>query len=175
MLPEKLRYLGKIRLSGSGIGTLLSMGLVLVVICVGLVACGSNTTTIGGGSNPTPTVATQVQKCGNVQANPLGHPLNGTTAKQAEDCFWQAEQKCQPATLTYIAGGVDTITTHIFTIQSNGGQCSVSDAMTHAIVPSKPSVTKTYTCSSVNQQADGLHFSTCGSEGDIVVPMVAGQ
>jgi len=172
MLAEKLRYLGKPRLSG--IGTLLSMGLVLLVIGVGLAACGSNTTT-GGGSNPTPTVSTQVQKCGNVQANPLGHPLNGTTAKQAEDCFWQAEQKCQPATLTYIAGGVDTITTHIFTVQNNGGQCSVSDAMTHAFVPSKPSVTKTCTCSSVNQQTDGLHFSACGSEGDIVVPMVSGQ
>jgi hypothetical protein len=171
MLPAKRRYLGKIRLSG--IGTLLSMGLLLVVICVGLVACGSNTTT-GGASNPTPTVSTQAQLCGSVQANPMGHPLNGTTAKQAEDCFWQAEQKCQPASLTYIAGGVDTITTHVFTIQSNSGKCSVSDAMTHAIVPSKPSVPKTYTCGSVNQQADGLHFTACGDEGDIVVPMVAG-
>ena len=171
MLPAKRRYLGKIRLSGKG--TLLSMGLLLVVICVGLVACGSNTTT-GGASNPTPTVSTQVQHCGSVQSNPVGHPINGATAKQAADCFWQAEQKCQPATLTYIAGGVDTITSHIFTIQSNGGKCSVSDAMTHAIVPSKPSVAKTYTCSSVNQQADGLHFTACGEEGDIVVPTVAG-
>src|SRR6202521_4235144 len=102
MLSEKRRKLGIIHLNG--IGTLLSMWLVLVVISVGLVACGNNTTT-GGGSKPTPTVSTQMQLCVSVQTTPMDHPLNGTTAKQSEDCFWQAEQKCQPATLTYIAGG----------------------------------------------------------------------
>jgi len=173
MLPGKLRYLGKSRLTTT-ISTLLSMGVLLLVIGVALAACGTNT---GSAGNPTstPTVSAQVQNCGKVQTNPMGHPINGVTSKQAENCFWQAEQKCQPATLVYTAGGVDTIATHTFTVKNNGGQCAITDTMTHQVIPMKPSAAKTYTCSSVKEQADGLHFSSCGNAGDIVVPTVLGQ
>ena len=153
-------------------GILLSMGLLVVVLGVVLVACGTNT---GGAANPTPTVSTQVQKCGSVQTNPMGHPLDGATAKQAENCFWQADQKCQPATLTYTATSVDTIATHTFTIAQNGQQCSITDSVKHAIVPAQPKAAKTYTCSSVAQKPDGLHFSSCGEEGDVVVPTIVGS
>ncbi len=172
MSLRQLRFSDKSRPATTGF--LLRMGLLLVVLGVSLVACGTNT---GGGgvTNPTPTVSTQVQKCGSVQTNPMGHPLDGASAKQAENCFWQADQKCQPATLTYTATSVDTIATHTFTIANNGGQCSVTDTVKHSIVPAQPKAAKTYTCGSVAQKPDGLHFSSCGEEGEVVVPTITGS
>src|SRR5438552_18389560 len=99
--------------------TLLSAALLYVVIGVGLSSCGSNAGSGSGSSqNPTPTTQAQVQKCGKVQTNPRGVVLKATDAKQAEDCFWQAFQKCSPASLVYTLAGVDTITISMFTIQS---------------------------------------------------------
>ena len=46
--------------------TLLSIGLLLVVLSLGLAACGSNTGN-GNTPNPTPTTRTQLQKCGTVK------------------------------------------------------------------------------------------------------------
>ena len=36
--------------------------------------------------------------------------------------------------------------------------------------PGFPQAVDTYTCSGVAQAADGLHFSACGTDGDLVVP-----
>ncbi len=166
MLPVIRQYLGKSQLSM--LHTLLGLGLLVVVISAGLAACGSN---VGSSASPTPTTSTQVQKCGKVQTNPRGTPLDVTTAKQAEDCFWQAFQKCQPASLVYTLTGVDTIAVRTFTIQNNGVQCSISDAFQHSIVPQPLSATKTYTCAGVTQKPDGLHFSSCGVDGDVAIPL----
>jgi len=166
MLPVIRQYLGKSQLSM--LHTLLGLGLLVVVISAGLAACGSN---VGGSVNPTPTTSTQVQKCGKVQTNPKGTPLDVTTAKQAEDCFWQAFQKCQPASFVYTLTGVDTITVRTFTIQNNGEKCAVLDAFQHSIVPQPLSTAKTYTCTGVTQKPDGLHFSFCGVDGDVAVPL----
>ena len=88
--------------------TLLSAALLCVVIGVGLSSCGSNAGSgSGSAQNPTPTTQAQVQKCGKVQTNPRGVVLKATDAKQAEDCFWQAFQKCSPASLVYTLAGVD--------------------------------------------------------------------
>jgi hypothetical protein len=146
----------------------LSIGLLLSVIAVGIAACGSSTT---GSPNPTPTTPTQAQKCGSVKTNPRGVPVNAATAKQAEDCFWQAFQQCHPASLSFTSTSVDTVAVHTFTIQSNGQQCSVNDAGQHAIVPRPLSAAKTYACTGVAMQADGLHVTGCGNEGDIIVPL----
>lgn len=146
----------------------LSVGLLLAVIAVGIAACASSST---GSQNPTPTTPTQAQKCGSVRTNPRGTPVNGAAAKQAEDCFWQAFQQCHPASLSFTSTGVDTVEVHTFTIQSNGQQCSVNDAGQHAIVPAPLSAAKTYACTGVAMQADGLHFTGCGNEGNIIVPL----
>lgn len=168
MLQIIQRYPGLSRLKMAL--AVLSTGLLLVVVSAGIAACASSST---GSQNPTPTptTSTQAQKCGSVRTNPHGIPLNGTTAKQAEDCFWQAYQKCQPASLGFTATGVDTVAVHTFTLQSNGQQCTISDAVQHAIVPAPLSAAKTYTCTGITQQADGLHFASCGNDGDIVVPL----
>ncbi len=148
----------------------LSLGLLLFVLGVGLGACGSNSTGSGG---PAPTTPAQAQKCGTVQTKPSGDPLNLTSAQQTTSCFWQAFRQCHPATLVYTANGVDTVTTHTFNIQNNGGQCSVVDVVKHQVVPAPPTAAKTYTCSGLTQQSDGLHFASCGTFGNIIVPSQA--
>ncbi len=141
------------------------------VIALGLAACGSNG---GTGGSPTATPAT-VQKCGSVHTLPTGKLNDPTTAKSTENCFWQAYQKCQPATLGYSAGGVDTISNSTFTISGTGGKCSISDAVQFSIVPATPSAPKTYTCTGMTQQQDGLHISACGDRGDILIPAPTGM
>ena len=169
MLPTTPCKLPQSRLST--LFAVLSITLLLAVMSVSLIACASNS---GSAQNPTPTTQVQAQKCGSVQTNPRGVPLNEPAAKQAEDCFWQAFQKCQPASLSYTLVSVDTVTKHTFTIQNNGEQCSVSDAVQHAIVPARLSAPRTYTCTGVMQQVDGLHFTACGEDGNVVVPLQKG-
>src|SRR5450759_2491702 len=145
-----------------------AMLLFCVLVVAALAACGS---TVGGAQHPTQTPALQVRKCGSVQTTPRGLPLNAVTAKQAEECFWQAYQKCQPATLGFTSTSVDTVALHTFSIRTSGQNCSVTDAMQHAIVPAKLSAAKTYTCTGVAAKSDGLHFSGCGEEGDVKHPL----
>ena len=164
MLAKRQGRAAQKRLSRTFI--ILSLGLFVLVIGVGLSACGSNSTGSGGS---TPTAAPQAQTCGTIQTKPNGDLLNASSAQQATNCFWQAFQQCQVASLIYTATGVDTVTTHTFTIQKNGGHCSVVDMVKHQVIPSPP-IAKTDTCSSVTQKADGLHFAACGSDGNIVVP-----
>ena len=164
MLAKRQGRAAQKRLSRTFI--ILSLGLFVLVISVGLSACGSNSTGSGGS---TPTAAAQAQKCGTIQTQPNGNLPNTSSAQQATNCFWQSFQQCHMASLIYTATGVDTVTTHTFTIQNNGGHCSIVDMVKHQVIPSPP-IAKTYTCSGVTQKADGLHFAACGSDGDIVVP-----
>ena len=164
MLAKRQGRAAQKRLSRTFI--ILSLGLFVLVIGVGLSACGSNSTGSGGS---TPTAAPQAQKCGTIQTQPNGNLPNTSSAQQATNCFWQSFQQCHVASLIYTATGVDTVTTHTFTIQNNGGHCSVVDMVKHQVIPSPP-IAKTYTCSGVTQKADGLHFAACGSDGNIVVP-----
>jgi len=152
-----------------GIGLLIA----LVILTAILAACGSNNTTPGG--QPTSTPPAQVQKCGSVETSPNGLITDATKAKQAENCFWQAYQQCHTATLTFTKRGLDAGAIHSFTIASNNGQCSISDAIQTYIAPNPPRPGSTYTCMGLTQQVDGLHFASCGELGDIVVPNSSGQ
>lgn len=143
-----------------------TMLLSCILVVAALAACGS---TVKGAPNPTPTL--HVHTCGSVQTSPRGLPLNAAIAKQAEACFWQSYQKCQPAMLEFASRSIDTVALHTFSIRTSGQNCSVTDAMQHAIVPAKLSAAKTYTCAGVAATSDGLHFSVCGDEGDVIVPM----
>jgi len=142
----------------------------MILLMALLVACGSGGTTTGGQGQPSPTTSTQVQDCGKVDTFPTGLPADASKAQQNENCFWQAFQKCQSAKLTFTKRGIDAGTTHTFTIEKQNSQCSISDATQHYIAPSPPQQGKTYTCMGLTQRSDGLHFTTCGDEGDIIVP-----
>ncbi len=153
-------------------GAIVSMLLLCTFVSLGLLACGSSS---GGAQNPTPTTApAQVQKCGLVQTNPRGGLIDATNAKQAANCFSQAYQKCQPASLVYTSGSVDTIMTRTFTIKNNGGHCTISDTVQHQVIPAKPSSPTTYTCTTFTSKPDQLQFSGCGADGNVTVPLQTG-
>jgi len=138
-----------------------------------LAACGSNTTT-GGGSQPTPTPTRPAQTvdCGKIlsHANSIA-PIDKAAAQQAVNCFYQAYQKCQPATLMFTSFGVDTGVIHHFAVKNANGSCAISDGWQHFIAPKPPSGTITYTCANMTMQTDGLHIESCGNAGSIVIPL----
>ncbi len=138
-----------------------------------LAACGSNTTT-GSGGQPTPTATRPAQTvdCGKIQsrANSIA-PADKAAAQKAENCFYSAYQKCQPATLTFSTLGVDAGATHHFAIENVNGSCTISDGWQHFIAPNPPSSAITYSCASMNRQSDGLHIESCSNVGTVVIPL----
>lgn len=150
--------------------SLLSVGIVAVLISIALVACGSST---GSGGSATPTATAQAQNCGTIATNPRGLPTDLTVALKNEQCFAQAYQQCHNATLVYTLHGVDTTAVRTFTIENHNGQCTILDAMQHSIAPAPLSPAKTYQCSAVALQPDGLHITGCGQDGNngtIILP-----
>ena len=137
-----------------------------------LVACGANTTVGGGGSTPTPTQAPQAVNCGKIQSRTNNiAPTDKAAAVQAANCFFQAYQKCQPATLVFSEFGVDTGAIHNLSVKSANGSCTVIDGWQHFIAPKPPSAITTYTCTGISMQSDGLHLNSCGQAGSFVIPL----
>ena len=138
-----------------------------------LVACGSNTTVGGGGQpTPTPTQPLQTVNCGKIQshANSIA-PTDKAATLQAANCFYQAYQKCQPATLVFSSFGVDTGAIHNLAVKNVNGSCTVSDGWQHFIAPKPPSAITTYSCAGMSMQSDGLHLNSCGQAGSFVIPL----
>src|SRR6266581_600508 len=109
------------------------------------------------------------QQCGTVQARANG-PVNPAAARQAEDCFWRVSHACRPATLVFSKMGVDTVLTRTFRSTEDNGKCAISDTVQNGGPDAVPTPPRTYTCAGLTQQADGLHFTSCGADGDILVP-----
>jgi len=164
------------------LGTLLS----LVLFGILVAGCGSSST--GGVTPPTtnPT-SVSVQKCGAINVmrsvspnvptafkTGPGSPLvsiNGTVkADVAGNCFWQAFQQCHAASLVVNFGGVDTITTHTFTLQKQNTNCIISDAVQNRIVPRPAKNIGNYTCTGLVSATNELRFNGCGKLGNVVVP-----
>src|SRR6266849_7301608 len=112
----------------------------------------------------------QGQNCGEVHTLNTHFIESGEKVQQAENCFWQAFQTCSPATLAFSKMGVDTVLTHTFTVTGNNGKCAISDTVQNGGPDAVPTPPRTYTCAGLTQQEDGLHFTSCGADGDILVP-----
>ena len=137
--------------------------LVVVLVCGLLLACGVTT----------PVEHNVFQQCGTVHVA-AGRVLPGdaATATAAEDCFARAYATCQPSVLTYTSMGVDTGATQTFSASRVNGACALKDVVQGytANGGGKTFPSQTYTCASVEQQADGLLFTSCGAAGDVLVP-----
>jgi hypothetical protein len=151
------------------------LGTLVLVLLLALAATGCGTS--AGATAPTPsspsTTAT-AQKCGTISVAPRGVAINlpgATKADVAGNCFWQNFQECRVASLIVSFGGVDTITTHTFTVQKKNTGCAISDVVQHRVVPRPAQNVGTFTCSGLVNIASELHFRGCGTSGDIVVPM----
>jgi hypothetical protein len=155
--------------SGALGGILVSLVMVAVLAACGSSGgstTGSTTGSAPGTAGPSPTA----QKCGAVLIVRGNQFADQAAAKQAENCFWQAYQHCQAATLRVTTMGVDAGTIRLFTITPKAGSCQVTDAVQTYVVPNHTSAVTTYTCSGVKQQASGLLFQSCGQEGNVSVP-----
>jgi hypothetical protein len=108
------------------------------------------------------------QKCGMVSV--LFERVMSSEAQEAEDCFYKAYLNCAPATLVFRRSFGDAVALHTFTIQSGDASCVIADARQTFISPSPPRPVTNVTCSSLTSTSDGLLFSVCGSDGDILVP-----
>ncbi len=148
------------------------LGILLSIALFGILIAGCGSSAVGATpSTPSPTT-TPLQKCGAIGvmrtiANTTPGKVNANTAGS---CFWQAFQKCRPASLVVSFGGVDTVTTHTFTLQKKNTNCTISDAVQSRIVPRPARNTGTYTCTGLVNASTELRFNGCGKLGNIVVP-----
>ena len=136
-----------------------------------LSGCGTYTQGQGGQSQPTPTPSRQAQNCGTVDTALNGQPLDKTRAKASGNCFLQAYQNCQTASLLLVEHSLDTKAEHMFTSKSTNGKCSITDTVKHFLLPNHLTSTITYSCGGLSMQADGLHFMACGGAGNIDLPI----
>ncbi len=147
------------------------LGTFLSIALFGILITGCGTTTVGA-SQPTSTVET-VQKCGTIgvmRTRATTNTPGNVQANAAGSCFWQAFQQCKRASLTVNFGGVDTVTTHTFTLQKKNTSCTISDAVKNRVIPRPARNTGTYTCSGLVNASNELRFNGCGTLGNIVVP-----
>jgi hypothetical protein len=177
MVQALQRYLHRYSFAGFGIAA------ILILLCAVLASCGSYVPSQGGQSQttptsipvftPSPTQAQQAQNCGKVDTLLNGQPVDSNQARLAGNCFWQAFQNCQAASLILKEHSLDTGADHTFTLKGTNGTCSIMDSVRHYIVPNNLNTTRSYTCSGLVMQADGLHFIACGSLGNIIMPMTS--
>jgi hypothetical protein len=147
-------------------GLLVIGGVVLVAILIvaGLVFAHSNNAT----------AQTAPKACGTVIMHGTGSPAFGvqnSSPAQVANCFWQAYQQCQPATMQLTFMGVDAGVRHTFTIQKKGSVCAITDSAQNYNVSvkltSKPVIS---TCTGMAMQADGLHITGCGNGNTFIIP-----
>ena len=138
-----------------------------LIVSVALVGCGAANASgaAGGGA---------AINCGHVQGALAPHPTATATAAQAaENCFWNAYQQCQTASLTYTRLGVDTEDTYSFTLQRQGTACVLNETHDRAIAPQPAHRLGTYSCTGLTrQQDDSLAAHGCGQDGDITITAV---
>ena len=145
------------------LGTLLAIALFSILV----VGCGSSA--LGAAPSPPKPTSVTVQNCGAIGVMRT-RPVGAVKANVAGNCFWQAFQQCRAASLTVNFSGIDTVTTHTFTLQKKNTNCTISDAMQNRIVPRPAKNIGTYTCSGLVNEPNELRFNGCGTLGNIVVP-----
>lgn len=155
----------------------------MILLLTVLAACGNNsggTTTGSGGTGstpaPSPTAPLKVQNCGVLHSmRLLIVPADQSRVEGVVNCFWQDYQQCHPATMTYFQTSLDSGTIHNFAVKSANGQCAIIDGVQHFVVPHPPISTTVYPCASMAKQSDGLHIMTCGTIGNVFIPIGATQ
>ncbi len=119
------------------------------------------------------TTHTNLENCGSLFSHfgPPSEPGGSTTTAQAIQCFVQAHQKCQAASLSYGTIGVDTGSTTTYYTANNLGRCALSG--TSSFSGMVRSGTTDFTCRTLQQQTNGLHLLSCSDFGDQLIPLTA--
>ena len=165
--------------------TTCAVALLLVFASAGIAACAYSSAAQASVSSALPQSQVQSQasvaqsqplavvagkKCGTVQTlGRLEVPVADSGAGEAESCFWQALQRCRPATLVFIMSSIDTSVLRTFSIHNNHGECSIVDTRQFRVIPGRVSAAVNYTCAGVKKVQGGLLFVACGQDGNVTV------
>ncbi|WP_126555118.1 hypothetical protein [Dictyobacter kobayashii] len=162
----------------------------LLLMIFVLAACGANQTSDQSqSSTKTSTPTVQATQSGSAQtATPgatqgycgsISQMLQRSSAstgksdpQQVGNCFWNAYQTCTPASLNYVVGSVDTVTTRTFLIQKTGSGCLVQDKLQMRVIPRPPQKSQLYTCSAIKMQATALQVLNCQTDGTITLSLM---
>lgn len=154
----------------------LATGLLIVLASVGLAACspaGSPpglTSSAQSQAAQSATATTPARACGIVQGSGrLQVEPTDMGAEQVEQCFWQAFQHCQPATLIFTIKDLNTTLTRTFTLHNAHGACVISDARQETTAGQPHPSPTIYTCAGLTRQPHALVFTACGQDGTIEV------
>ncbi|MBA2287752.1 MAG: hypothetical protein H0W02_19945 [Ktedonobacteraceae bacterium] len=119
---------------------------------------------------PTPP---QGKQCGSIAHTEYPPPKvsDEPASVQVIQCFWNAYQHCQAATIDLSYTEIDSGSDHTITIEKSGQQCLLFNAgvsgnnedVYHAI----------FLCSTMTRQADGLHVSGCSGQDPYVISPVS--
>ena len=136
-----------------------------IVVVIGLILWGFGPVTFAA-------THTSMQNCGDLYSSIGPRPSSaGSNSKavQAIQCFVQAHQQCKAASLSYTEHGTDTGDTETYYTANGFGRCGLSGTSSGFVdVMQRP--TTNFSCSSIVQQSDGLHFLSCGQYGELIVP-----
>ncbi len=153
-----------------------------IFICKGIVENGSTITV--GGCGPDGDVVLPPAMGPSQWPSPIGLPFPtpqsvgqacntpGGSDANYRDCFWQAYQHCQTATLFFtLTSGVADVQ-HTLIVQSTGGRCTLEDSVQFAPAPAgfgqgKYGPFQTFTCDAMQQKYNELVVANCGKEGEL--------
>ena len=169
---------------------LLTIVCLLLFLALGTAACGNGSvnaqpsgtpsSTAKQNASPTVTGTTVVtpKSCGTIShlgvgpASSQSASAGKSTPQSAANCFWQAYQACNAASLTVVTSSIDTSVTRTFQIQKVGGNCSIRDTVQARVLPRPPHITGKYTCSTMSKQTAALQFLHCQGDGTITVSLL---
>jgi hypothetical protein len=149
----------------------ISLLLIILACCLGLISCTYRSNDQAHAATRTPLSSTNHQQCGTIALFPNSKVIDEKTSSQKATCFTQAYYSCKVATLLFSASGVDTITSHTFTVVKNQPHCLITDLVQFRVVPMPPKNTGSYTCASLLLTKDALSVLHCGAEGTITIPL----
>ncbi len=164
-----------------GIVWVVSLGLLAI-----LAACGGATARDGDACGDPhrrtpPSPAPRTVDCGAAYMQ-YGSYQDAAAARRAQECVWQAYQRCATLDMATFAfngdAATEVYTTRSFTLRGKGGGCTIAvEIVGQVLRPPPPGGAQipanrvTGTCTGLTREADGtLHFLACGQAGEIVVP-----
>lgn len=150
---------------------LISLPLVILVCCLYLTGCTYQSSSQVQAATLTPISSTNHQDCGTIALFPNAKVVDAKTSSRKAICFTQSYQYCKLASLLFSTSGVDTITTHTFTVVKNQLHCMITDLVQFRVVPMPPKNTGNYICTGLSLTKNALSVLHCGTEGSITIPL----
>lgn len=123
-------------------------------------------------SVPSAPAAFQGKDCGSIEmvsSSLIDNPTNAA----AIDCFWQAYQQCPAvgaAKLFVDQRFFETSNNRIFRLDGTSGSCVLTEELQAFGLMADTPRTSMFPCSSLTRDSAGLHFLSCGSDGDFTIP-----